>query len=589
MPLAPGPVQIVPGFFEAFGHSYFNTTVGTLYQTGRIDAIVRAALDIEHMSWRNRAVTGAQVTNQGRAQGGYARMMQETTKSTRTSPYAANGGAALLCWGINDIGISGNSTQMQTAFKHAMRTMISLWRASSIKQCTDTSIVYGAGFTQATGTQDFTMGTSVFATPATVNANQTITITIPSDYTGETIAVCFIGASGVFGGAGAWTGTASFASGAPALSTSNIMPSTVASHCPVIQRFKGTTADAGKTLIFTSTSIDTSGQIDFNGWWMESQNPPPVIVCNIPRLLTAGYAGYATWSASQATADTDVANFNAQTTALLTEFDSMVQIANFDAAMNKDLTNPAGITTLYATDGVHPNEYGAARCTDAIVAAVQNLRPPGGLGQSAYMQVDAPQSSAVRRPRLSGNIYLPEASNWVATGYTFVVGDFFAMPVVISEGRERWIGFQMEVTNAPTTGATFRWGIYDDVGWTGYPQDLVVEATVGGAFAVLTGAAIRTSPASGAGQLNQPLDPGLYWIGFKVEAIAATAPIARGITGPCPLLPSAWVTGTAPQQMAWKLAGQAVGVMPSTYPTGAASSQGVSAAAGIPAVGFKIF
>lgn len=559
-----------PFFWEAFGHSYFMTTVGTLNQTGRMDAIVRQNLAVDHFCWRNRCVTGAQIASQGRSQGGYTRMMQECIKSQRTAPYAGNGGGCFLIYGINDIGLTGKTLQMQTAFGHALRACISRWRASSIKEDSDASIAYGAGFTSAGGTQDFTSGTTVHK--CTVTTNSTITITLPADYTGQTIAVQFIGASGVFGGAGTFSGTASFASGT--LSTSNIHPS---SHCPVVRRFRGVPADAGKTLIFTATAVDTSGEIDFDCWWIEADNPPPVVVCNIPRCLAVGYASYA-----QTPADSDIANFNGVITSVVGEFDGMVQIANLDTALNKDLTNPPGITTLYASDGIHPNEFGAARCADAITSAVHSMTIPGALGPSAYMVVDAPQASAVRRPRLSQVYYLPEFASFDATAYTAVTGHLFALPVIVSEGRERWIQFQLEITNAPTTGSSLRWGIYDDVGWTGYPQCLITEATSGGALSFGTAAAILTSSAT----LNQPLDPGLYWIGVKMDTIVATAPNIRAIKGPSLLLPAtSWVAGTPPQDCAWRVTGLTAGALPTTFTTGGTPAG--SAAGSVPCVGFK--
>jgi len=582
------PAKQITGYWNMFGHSYGMTTVGTLYQTGRFDAIVRGALDIEHLSWQNHCVTGAQVTNQGRSQGGYARVLQEITKSTRTAPYAANGGGYLFCWGINDIGISGNSSQMRTAWKHAMRTVISRARASSIRSDADASLAYGAGFTQATATQDFTSGSTIHRATSTTSA--TITLTVPADYKGETIAMCFIGAAGVFGGAGSWSGTASFASGAPTLSTSNIMAS--GTHCPVIQRFKGVAADAGKTLIFTATSVDASGEIDFNGYWIEADNPNPVIVCNIARLTTAGYAGYNTWSASQASADTDVGNFNSDLASVVAEYDAMVQIADIDTPLNKGVppaSAPAGVSTTLASDGVHPNEFGAALCADAVIAAIGRLTPTANIGQSAQLQVDAPQAAAARRPRLSGSFYIPEIQVWDGTAYTAVQGHLFAIPVVITEARERWIQFQLEQTNAPTTsGSSIRWGIYDDVGWTGQPQCLVVEATSAGALALGTTSGLKVSPASGSGQLNQPLDPGLYWVALKIDALGTTASTIRAANGPNPYMPVAdWVAGTPSKALAWRVTGQAAGALPTTFPAGATA---VGTAAGsCPVVGFKIF
>lgn len=581
----------VPGFWAAFGHSYLMTTVGTLYQTGRFDAIVRGALDIEHFSWQNHCVTGAQLTNQGRSQGGYARVLQEVTKSTRTSPYAANGGGCLMCWGINDIGISGNSAQMRTAWKYALRTVISRWRASSIKEDSDSSISWGSGWVSAGATQDFTSGTTM--RNATTTTNATGTITLPADYKGETIALSFAGAAGVFGGKITFSGTSALATSLAAsyptgLSTSNIMAT--ATHCPVTVRVAGTAADASKTIIMTVSSLDASGSVGFDAWWIEADNPPPVVICNIARLTTAGYAGYNTWSASQATADTDVANFNSDLASVVAEFDSMVQIADIDTPLNKGVppaSAPAGVTTLLASDGVHPNEFGAALCADAVMAAIQKLTPTAGLGNSAQLQVDAPQSGALRRGRQSQLIYLPELQT-TGTSAAFgtspmIAGNMWALPVVVTEGRERWIGLQCQMTTATSTTAwQIRWGIYDDVGWTGYPQCLLTELTSGGTFSLGTTTGIKASPSSGAGSLNLPLDPGLYWIAFKLDVAGASSGVMRTAVGPSQFVPAGIWTGTAaPTDVAWLASGLAAGALPTTFPTGAATSGAA------PLVGFK--
>lgn len=581
-------VARVPGNWEAFGHSYFMTTVGTLYQTGRMDAIVRSSLDIEHFSWRNHCVTGAQLVLQGRSTGGHARILQEVTKSTRTAPYAANGGGCMLVYGINDIGNQGTTTTVRNAWKNALRLAISRWRASSIKEDSDASISWGAGWVSAGSTQDFSSGTTIRNATATTNANGTITL--PSDYNGQWITLCFVGAGGAFGGDITFSGTASFTGSIGTVTTDNGM--LAASHCPVVVRVKGTSADAGKTIIMTVSRVTASGAVGFDCYWIEADNPPPVIVCNIARLTTAGYAGYPTWTSSQAGADTDVANFNSDLASVVAEFGSMVQIADIDSAINKGTPpagSPSGVTTLFASDGVHPNEFGAALCADAITTAVNKLVPEGPLGDAAYRQVDAPMAAAARRPRLSGNFYIPEFQTIDGTAYTAVQGHMFAIPVVITEGRERWIQFQLEQTNAPaTSGSSIRWGIYDDVGWTGYPQCLVVEATSGGVLALGTTSGLKVSPANGAGSLNQPLDPGLYWIGFKIDALGTTASQIRAGNGPNPYLPVAdWVAGTMSKAMAWRVTGLSAGVLPTTFTTGGTT---VGTAAGsCPIIGFKIF
>jgi len=554
------------------------TTVGTLYQTGRLDADFRSALDIEHTNWRNRCVTGSQLVQQGRSQGGHARVLQEVLKSQRTAPYAGEGGAAIFCWGINDIGFSGNSSTIRASFKNAYRMAISRWRASSIKEDSDSSIVWGTGWVSAGGTQDFTSGTTIRNASATTNASGTITL--PSDYNGQTIALCFVGAGGAFGGDITFSGTASFTGTFGTVTTDNGM--TAGTHCPIVIRKKGVAADAGKTIIMTVSRVSASGAVGFDCWWIEADNPPPVIVCNIARLTTAGYAGYPTWSSSQAGADTDVANFNSDIASVVGEFDSMVQIADIDTALNKGVPPtgaPAGVTTLLASDGVHPNEYGAARCVDAIVTAVNLLTPATTLGDTSQMQVDSPQAGNSRLARVSQQVYLPEirATSTVNFGTApLVSGTLTAIPLIVTEGRERWIMLQCQVTTAPGTAWNIRWGVYDDVGWTGYPQNLLTEPTSGGALSTGTTTGLKTSA------INLPLDPGLYWIVFKIDNTGSGGALCTGV-GPSPYVPaSLWTGTTAPTDAGWTITGQGTGALPTTFPAGAVTI------GNIPLVGVKV-
>lgn len=558
MGVSPGPLRQVPDYWNVFGHSYFIFTVGTLWQTGRADAIFRGSMDIEHNNWRNYASTGAMLTQEGRQHGGYARVLQEVTRSQRTAPYAADGGAAVLCYGINDMGNKGVTTQLRTAFQHALRTCISRWRASSIREnnynlgTSPGQISYGAGFTESGGTSEFSSGTSIHRATSTTNA--TITITLPSDYGGEPVVVCWVGAAGAFGATITFSGTAGVTG---TLSTSNIMPS--GSHCPVVRRITNlTAANAGQTIVMTATSIDASGAAEFDCWWIEATNPPPVIVCNIARLTAAGYASY-----PNTVTDADVATWNQAIADVVAEFDGMVQIADLDAALNKD-------ASLIFTDGVHPNEFGAARIADALLAATKRLTPTTSLGNAAHLNVSAPRSGQLLRPRLSGHWYTADSAGIGAT-YTAVAGDMFALPIQVTGSRERWIRFAVEAI-ASVTGTSIRWGIYDDIGASGYPMCLVTEPTASGAFTITTGAGVKMSPASGTGSLNQPLDPGVYWLVIKFTAVG-TSHTFRTLKGPSLLLPNLSTGGAGSiTPSGWKLTGQGTGVLPATFPAGAALS-----------------
>jgi hypothetical protein len=558
----PPPRIVQPNFVEAFGHSYLNTTVGTLDQTGRIDGLIRQALDIDLESWRNHAVTGAQLTVQARYQGGHATVFQEILKSQRTAPYLAAGGAYLGCWGINDIGFRGNTTQIRTAWKNALRMFISRARASSIREETDASIAYGAGFTSAGGTSEFTSGTAIRQATATTNAN--MTITIPADFKGGTIALCFVGASGVFGGSATIAGSAG-ATGT--VSTSNIMPGASATHCPIVVRVTGLTAgNAGQTITVTVNSLDAGGSFAFDCYWIEAVNPNPVIMCNVARCLTAGYATYPTWSGSQAGADTDVSNFNADLASVVAEFDSMVQIADLDSALNKDLSLPPGIASYYASDGIHPNEAGAAVCAQAVVTATRRLAPLPGY-PDAEISPPASSSAGTPTPHFSGQWCTPEYQA-LGTGYTAIAGDVIALPIFVSEAAERWSSMMVEVTTAPSTNATsLRLGLYNSLrlpGKYGYPGALITDITAGGALSLALTTGVKTQA------MNWPVEQGLQWLVMKVDATGTgggNLTVMRSMAGPTRHMPGWLAAGGAVTPMGWILTGVAAGTLTSTLPT----------------------
>jgi len=584
-----------PYFWEVFGHSYQMTTIGTLNQTGRVDSQFRTALGLDFNAFRNHAVSGGQLVLQGRSQGGFARLLQEVIKSNRTGPYAQAGGAYLLGWGINDLGFQGNSAQIQNAFTAALTMAISRCRASSVREDTDGSISYGAGFAAAGGTGDFSSGSSI--RNATTTTAATATITLPADYRGEPIGILFNGASGVFGGTVTFSGTAGVTG---TLSTSNVMPG--GSHGVAFRRITNlTAANAGQTIIMTVTALDTSGSVSFDAWWIEAHNPNPVIVNNVARLPVAGYNGYPTMTTdTQSTGDAKVATFNGLINTVVAGFDSMVQVADIDSALAANTSLPAGITTLFASDNVHPNEFGAALAADAIIAAIQRLTPTAGMGRVSQISGPAPQAAPPRIPRIastSGLVqssvfwYTPDFGAIAAAGITLsAAGTMWAMPVYVSEATERWIQLQLEVTTASagtTSQNTIRWGLYDDVGPFGYPQNLLAEPTSGGALSLGATTGMKQSAASGAGSLNQPVEPGMAWLVVKSEALPVGTPtnaVVRAAVGPNMHIP-AW-SGAAGQTVpnaGLTITGQAAGALPTTFPLGATPTTAV------PLLGFRCY
>jgi hypothetical protein len=584
MPLAPFQPFDIPDYWCVFGHSYMQYAFGTFYQTGRADALFFATMDTEPFNKQNWAVNGSRACIEGYSTGGFARFYKGSKKPQRGGPYVSNGGAMMICWGINDLGLVGNTTQIKTAVQHAFRAIISRWRASVIYENdfqVGTRTSYGAGFGSVSA-PGYTSNDTAHWCTATTNAN--FTLTLPSDYNGETVAVTLVGAGGVSGGIVTWGGTTGVSG---TTSTSNILPSSAVSHCPVVKRFTGlTSANAGQTITGTVNTLDSGGAVMLDFWALESQNPAPIIVCNTARLTASGYTtNYPSWSGTEASRDQDVVDLNANTTAVVAEFDSMVQIADLDSVINKQ-------ASFLFSDGLHPNEFGSAAIVDAIAAARKNLRPTNAY-KTRNFNVPAPRASAVRKPRRSGLWYtadnIPEPTT-TATTAVGSAGDLWAIPVIVTEAIEFWNRIGMELATAPATGATIRWGIYDDVGWSGYPSEIVSEPTAAsGPISTGTSAAVFQSPTGGNGSFQTVMDPGLYWLSFLVVTVGGGGGGVnfRALEGPNGVMANATTTGAMPQTLAavpngYKATGVATTAMPTSWPSGG------TATAKAPYIGFQV-
>lgn len=571
MPVIPQQQLQVPDFWNVFGHSYMQYAFGTYYQTGRADALFFAAMDTEPFNKRNWAVNGSRACIEGASTGGFRRFFNGSKKPQRGGPYVADGGAALFCWGINDLGLVGFTTQIKDAWQHAMRTMISRWRAAVIYENdfqVGTRTSYGAGFGAIAATGYTSNDTAHWCT-STTNAN--FTLTLPSDYNGETVAVCFVGAGGVSGGIVTWGGTTGVSG---TTSTSNILPGSAVSHCPVTKRFTGlTSANAGQTITGTVNTLDGGGAVMLDYWALEAKNPPPIIVCNTARLTATGYtSNYASWTGTEASRDQDVVDLNSRLTTLVAEFDSMVQIADVDSIINKD-------ATLLFSDGLHPNEFGSAAIVDAIQDARKRLRPTNPY-QTRNFNVPSPRASAVRKPRRSGS--------WHTTSYSAIgtemtvtatspTGTCWALPMIVTEATEFWNRLAIKTGATGGSASTIRWGIYDDVAWSGYPGEIVSEPTAASG-PLSTGTVANTlimSPTAGNGSFQTVMDPGLYWLCLLTVTAGATQTwVTLNGDGNGVGLPNLDASGNpttaANMPNAWKATGVATSAMPTSFPSGAA-------------------
>ena len=558
--------QMSVGQWTFWGHSYFMNGAGTYDSTGRADNLFRSQLGLAADDCLNRAVNGSRVTMDAVAGAqGYGgwwcvatnTQWRGTNTTAKVKPYTSSGGGHVICLGLNDIGNYGPSLQQMTAFLHAMRFCISRMRAATVKDNTDASVAY-SGFTAVTGNVGkSTMGTLRNST----TVGNTFTITIPADYQGETIAICLMGQSGATGGAVGWTGTAGLTGG---INTSNIKASGDGTTCPVVVRFVAPVTGSTQTIIGTVQNVD--GTISFDTWWLESRNPPPVIVCNLSRLGATGSAYYATWNASSPTAaqrDADVLRWNTALQSMIqTEFDAMVQIADCDTAIN-------GMDAYYSPNapaGLHYNELGGARAAQAMVDAFNRLAAPApSTNQLSCLAASPNINGAVKYPVVPGNYYHTQGARISAATYTCVAGDMFAVPFRVTQQGTRFTTIGFECTNAPTTGTTVRIASFQDD--NGYPGTLVREHSAG--VAVGTAAGFKSASITDYGEV----DPGLYWIVYKINVAPTTVPTLRQIDGPVPDMPSLLTTGLPISgvlgPVAWKLTGQDANAFLPRFPSGA--------------------
>lgn len=563
MPVISPPLLQVPDFYSVFGHSWMQHTFGTRNQAGRADSLLRSALDIEYTNWRNHAVSGSRLSVEGTSQGGFARILNYVNASTVGSPYVSQGGAYVLCYGINDLGFNTDTSQYREAYRHALRGAISRCRMSTLRDddfvagAGTGTIAYGAGFTNVSD-PSAEWHSGVTLRNATTTTSATITITLPTAYDGSPVCLQFIANPGVAGGTFTFSGTAGVTG---TLSTSNIMPSASFNHSPVVKRISNlTAANAGQTIIATLTAIDASATVYFDCWWIEATTPNPVLVCNIAKLPAAGYAIYGT-----PPTDAQVDSWNVVVSDVVGEFDSMVQLVDVDTVMDKNNT-----PEVFGSDGLHPNELGAGKIADACLAAIRRLRPTNTkYGQTSHINASNARSSGLVVPYIPGQWYTTDTGTAAnGTAYTAVSGDMWAMPIYISDGRLSSVRWAVELVTS-TVATTVFFAIYDDREYAGYPQyfhaNILPTAT---ALSLTTGAGVKLSPTSGNGVINQFFDPGLYWLMLKV-ATAGTTTI-RTLSGQSPYLPNMSSAGAGGvTQNGWKLTGQGTGAPSGRFPTGA--------------------
>jgi hypothetical protein len=216
-PTVPGLIQSYAGPLEIHGHSYTAganlSSTGTDYfeQMGMIGRLA-SMLKVNDTDLRHYGTSGSYLTRTGNAfvqtPSGWATLLQmaqpnnATNITTTVNPNLNTGsnGVFVLVHGVNDYQFNTTSwgTIGLNAWKHALRTYISRARAGALwcsKSTTGTltwDSIYSTTGTWANTQQIFgnTGGgyrqSTDFATPATLS------ITLPADWPGGKLAVCFL-------------------------------------------------------------------------------------------------------------------------------------------------------------------------------------------------------------------------------------------------------------------------------------------------------------------------------------------------------------------------------------------------------------
>lgn len=564
--ITPARVSRPPDFWRVFGHSYCQFNFVTRSQAGRMDSAVRAMFDIEFNNWANHAVNGAKLMGEKGVSGGYPRVFQQLTAAPTNNllaPYVAHGGCTLLVYGINDLGWAGNDAQYRTQFGKSLDLVISRCRASIYRNQGTTAtagqgtIAYGAGWTALGFAHDFSTGPQVRQCTSTTTA--TITITLPTDYKGGAVTLGFGCNAGALGGTITFSGTAGVTG---PLSVSNLLPTGSVTRTMIPKRITNlTSANAGQTIICTTTQVDASGVIYFDGFWIESLTPPPVLVCNINKMTQAGYNVYTPLNSTNmspiSVAHAAVDAWNTEIKNVVATYDSMVQIVDMDAAIDADNLGAHPTTQTLGFDGLHPVEFGASRIAVEVDKAVTRLRPTSILGASQN-NPQSKRSAAFTAVLRDSTWYTSNGMSATGAAYTPVANDMWAIPFFISGGQWQVTQWSIDRVAAGTVSPTVYMAIYDDREMKGEPRYIHAgPANTNGSplsIPLATGAFTSSTTSGQNGYVLQPLDAGLYWAAIKVVA-AGTGQTWRTLAGQSHFMPNLSTTGAGNVSYSgWKFA-----------------------------------
>lgn len=370
--------------------------------------------------------------------------INDVATSIRSTPAVAESRAWAIVHGINDAAIYGlnttatNFTQTTLAWSNALTAVISRLRAGALYSSSlntsaaivwDGTIAFGGS---GSWSDNAAVGTNTGpAYKSNATNGGTVTITIPANFSGGTVAVSYLGQVSAWSklitsnlnntdvtstlnnnatfvpdwpnagnfviqmsgsseqmlvtagqGTGAWTvtrgfnstsktthtigdeifmvsagqinftGTASGASGSLNIASQGLGGAGLGrSNIALVKRFTMTAADAGQTIICSTASIitsDTYTQAQFDSWWIEASDPPPIAVMRLPQIsYTIPYSGLS---------PTQWTTFNAATDTVVGLFDGAVKVADANTPFyNRSATLHANINSAVTSFDVDAN------------------------------------------------------------------------------------------------------------------------------------------------------------------------------------------------------------------------------------------
>lgn len=328
---------------EAVGHSYcFGDGVTA---TQRATYLLANSLGYTET---NHAINGAVLTADDNTPwiGGFNTIANDLTRNNG-SPYASPiaNGVGVIWYGLNDVGEMANNwdARDQAIYSSTLRFAISRMIAAKVFDDGDASIAY-SGFisnSDAAGS-----GTGATDHDATVSGS-TVTITVPSDFPGGTVALYM---ASYFGEGASWTFTVDgLAMGGTLDTTAHGQVAAANSGLMFCQRFTNLAAGT-HTIVATAGSI--TGHAYFDSWAIEAPTAPYVLIPGHFKLTSGagtGYNYYTSEGAPHTPTDADVDAINTIDQTIVKEFPQQVKYVDITSMNN---------TTHIQSDGLHPDVTG---------------------------------------------------------------------------------------------------------------------------------------------------------------------------------------------------------------------------------------